>query len=302
MTPAIRATRLSKHYRSSWALRDCDLRVPAGRITALVGPNGAGKTTLLNLAIGTLAPSAGEIETLGWSPQRQPELVLGRVGYVPQDRPLYPGFTVAEILHMGRAMNPRWDERRARERLLRRGIPLERRIRHLTGGQRAQVSLALALGKRPELLLLDEPASALDPLARRELLTELVDTVAGDGVSVVLASHAIADVERVCDYLVILASGRVQLAGDVDTLREEHRLLVGPRIDPAVAAADPTVVAVHHTEGESALLVRRSGTPPPLGWRAEPVNLEDLVLAYLANPTVVGGAAEGPSGAVEEAS
>ena len=284
MTAAIEATSLSRRFRRVWALRDCSLQVPAGHITALVGPNGAGKTTLLNLAIGLLAPSAGGIRTLGWDPQRQPEPVLERVGYVPQDRPLYPDFTVDETLHMGRALNPRWDEGGTRGRLLRRGIPLDRRVRHLSGGQRAQVSLALALGKRPELLLLDEPAAALDPLARRELLTELVDTVAADGTTVLLSSHLIADVERVCDHLVILSRGRVQLAGDIDTLREEDQMIVGPRMDPAAAAADPTVVSAHHADRESALLVRCPGKVPPDGWRTEPLSLEDLVLAYLENP------------------
>jgi len=163
MRPAIEATALGKRYGRTWALRDCCLRIPTARITALIGPNGAGKTTLLNLAIGILAPDAGEIETLGWSPHRQPALVLGRVGYVPQDRPLYARFTVADTLHIGRALNPKWDEHGARERLRKRDIPLDRPIRMLSGGQRAQVSLALALGKRPELLLLDEPASSLDP-------------------------------------------------------------------------------------------------------------------------------------------
>ena len=299
MTAAIEATALSKRFRRVWALRDCSLQVPAGHITALVGPNGAGKTTLLNLAIGLLAPSAGAIETLGWDPQRHPEPVLERVGYVPQERPLYSDFTVDETLHMGRALNARWDEAATRARLLRRGIPLDRRVRHLSGGQRAQVSLALALGKRPELLLLDEPAAALDPLARRELLTELVDTVASDGATVVLSSHVIADVERVCDHLVILSQGRVQLAGDMDSLREQHRMLVGPRMDPAVAAADPTVVSARHSGRETALLVRRDGATPPSGWRSEPVSLEELVLAYLANPAA---GAPPPSTLVEAAS
>ena len=284
MTAALEATALSKRFHRVWALRDSSVQVPAGHITALVGPNGAGKTTLLNLAIGLLAPSAGAIETLGWDPQRQPERVLERVGYVPQERPLYPDFTVGETLHMGRALNPRWDEAATRSRLLRRGIPVDRRVRDLSGGQRAQVSLALALGKRPELLLLDEPAAALDPLARRELLTELVETVAADGTTVLLSSHLIADVERVCDHLVILSQGRVQLAGDIDALREQHRLLVGPRMDPAVAAADPAVVSARHAGRETALLVRRDGATPPAGWRSEPVSLEELVLAYLANP------------------
>jgi ABC-2 type transport system ATP-binding protein len=284
MTSAIRTTALGKRYGRHWALSDCSLQVPEGRITALVGPNGAGKTTLLKLAIGLLAPSVGEIEVLGRSPHRETALVLARVGYVPQERPLYPRFTVSDVLRMGRELNSRWDDAGARERLVKRDIPLDRQVRRLSGGEQAQLSLALALGKRPDLLLLDEPASSLDPLARRALLTELVEAVAADGTTVLLSSHLIADVERVCDHLVILSRGRVQLAGDIDTLREEHQMIVGPRMDPAAAAADPTVVSAHHADRESALLVRCPGKVPPDGWRTEPLSLEDLVLAYLENP------------------
>jgi ABC-2 type transport system ATP-binding protein len=162
---------------------------------------------------------------------------------------------------------------------------LDRQIRKLSGGQQAQVSLALALGKRPDLLLLDEPASNLDPLARREFLRELVDTVAAEGITVVLSSHLIADVERICDYLVILSKGHVQVAGGIDELLEAHRVLVGPRLDPSIVAEDPTVVKAEHTERESALLVRTDGRMPPPSWRVEQPGLEDLVLAYLENPS-----------------
>jgi ABC-2 type transport system ATP-binding protein len=282
--PAIEAMGLGKRYRSVWALRNCSLSVPVARITALIGPNGAGKTTFLKLAAGLLSPDAGEIETLGWSPQRQASLVLARVGYVPQDRPLYPRFTVADMLHMGRALNPRWDDLAARQRVQKRGIPMDRPIRTLSGGQHAQVSLALALGKRPDLLLLDEPASSLDPLARRDFLAELVDTVAATGISVLLSSHLIADIERVCDYVVILCAGQVQLIGDIDAVREEHALIIGPRINASDVANDPTVISARHTDRESALLVRRPRRAAPSGWRTEQVTLEELVLAYLENP------------------
>jgi ABC-2 type transport system ATP-binding protein len=297
--PAIEAMRLGKRYRTVWALRECSLNVPAGGITALIGPNGAGKTTFLKLAAGLLSPNEGDIETLGWSPQRQPSLVLARVGYVPQDRPLYPRFTVADMLHMGRALNPRWDDRATRERIQKRGIQLDRPVRTLSGGQHAQVSLALALGKCPELLLLDEPASSLDPLARRDFLTELVDAVAADGISVLLSSHLIADIERVCDYVVILSAGQVQLVGDIDAVREEHAVIIGPRINATDAANDPTVISARHTDRESALLVRRPHSAAPSGWRTEPVTLEELVLAYLENPAA--GALSGPT-LVEEIS
>ena len=213
MSVALNATGLGKRYRNRWALRDCSLRVPAGRITGLVGPNGAGKTTLLRIAVGLIKPTAGEISVFGWSPTEQPTLVLARVGFVPQDRPLYRGFTVGDILQLGRHLNPRWDQGASAARLARLDIALNRKVAHLSGGQLAQVSLALALGKRPDLLLLDEPLSNLDPLARREFMSALVEVVAAEGLSVILSSHVVAELERVCDHLVILNGGRVQVVG-----------------------------------------------------------------------------------------
>ncbi len=301
MTAAIRASHLSKRYRATWALRDCDLEVPEGRITALVGPNGAGKSTLLKLAMGLLSPSSGELEVLGRSPLSDPAAVLAHVGLMAENRPLYPYFTVADILRLGRELNHTWDDAAARARLRRHGIPLDRQVRRLSSGQQAQVSLSLALGKRPRLLLLDEPAAALDPLARRELMSELVGTVAADGVSVVLASHLIADVERVCDHLVILGQGRVQLAGGIDELMEQHRILVGPPSEATRVAAGAAVISARHAERESALLVRGASQSLPSGWRTEAVGLEDLVLAYLANPARGGGVESSPV-AAEEAS
>jgi ABC-2 type transport system ATP-binding protein len=277
-------TGLGKRYRNLWALQGCSVQIPLGRITGLIGPNGAGKSTLLKLAMGLLTPDLGEIDVLGWSPVEQPTLVLARVGYVAQDRPMYQRFTVSDMLRLGHELNPRWDERAARDRLVKNDIPLERQIRRLSGGQQAQVSLALALGKRPDLLLLDEPAANLDPLARRDFLRELVDAVASEGITVVLSSHLIGDVERICDYLVILSTGRVQVAGEIDALLQSHRVLVGPRIDPETVAADPSVVRAEHTERESALLVRTEGRVPLASWRVEQPGLEDLVLAYLENP------------------
>jgi ABC-2 type transport system ATP-binding protein len=252
-------------------------------MVALVGPNGAGKTTLLHLAVGLLSPTSGEVNVLGWSPQRHPLLVLSRVGFVAQDRPLYRRFTVPEMLRVGRELNPRWDQAAVEQRLRRLEIPFDRTISRLSGGQAAQVALALALGKRADLLLLDEPAVNLDPLARREFLRELVDAVASDGLTAILSSHVIAELERVCDYLVILANGRVQVMGDIDELLGSHKLLVGPRVDPTTVPADLSVIEAKHTELESALLVKTNGRVPPPQWRVHDVSLEDLVLAYLAN-------------------
>ena len=285
MNVAIQATGLGKRYHSGWALRDCCLQIPAGRISALVGPNGAGKTTLLRLAVGLLHATSGEISVFGWSPTANPILVLARVGFVPQDRPLYRNFTVDEILHLGRNLNPRWDQVAAVGRLQRLSIPLNRRLAELSGGQQAQVSLALALGKRPDLLLLDEPVSNLDPLARREFLSELVQVVAADGLTVVLSSHVVAELERVCDHLVILNGGRVQVMGEIEDLVAHHKLLIAPRLDPAEVAADQTVVQVTQTERQSAMLVRVGTHPVRPDWEVHSVSLGDVVLAYLGNPS-----------------
>jgi ABC-2 type transport system ATP-binding protein len=284
---ALNAFGLSKRYGQSWALRDCSLRIPAGRITGLVGPNAAGKTTLLRIAVGLLEATTGEISIFGWSPTEQPALVLARVAFVPQDRPLYRGFTVGEILQVGRRLNPRWDQGGAVSRLKRLGIGLNRKVAHLSGGQHAQVSLALALGKRPDLLLLDEPLSNLDPLARREFMKAVVEVVAAEGLSVILSSHVVADLERVCDHLVILNGGRVQVVGDIDELVALHKLLVAPRQDAEALDVDATVIQATHTDRQSAMLVKMGPHPVRPDWEVHDVSLEEMVLAYLGNPSAV---------------
>ena len=287
MNVALSACGLGKRYGNDWALRDCSLRVPAGRVTGLVGPNGAGKTTLLRMAVGLLEPTAGEIRVFGWSPTEQLALVLARVGFVPQDRPLYRGFTVGEILQLGRHLNPRWDQAAAVARLKRLDIGLNRTVAQLSGGQHAQVSLALALGKRPDLLLLDEPLSNVDPLARREFMKALLEAVATEGLSVILSSHVVAELERVCDHLVILNGGHVQVVGDVDNLIAQHKLLIGPSQDSDVVDGDATVVQATHTERQSAMLVKVGSRPIRPNWEVHNVSLEEIVLAYLGNPAAV---------------
>ncbi len=284
MKVALSACGLGKRYGNSWALRDCSLRLPAGRITGLVGPNGAGKTTLLRMAVGLLEASSGEISVFGWSPTKQPALVLARVGFVPQDRPLYRSFTVGEILQLGRHLNPRWDQRGAVGRLNHLDIGLNRKVAELSGGQHAQVSLALALGKRPDLLLLDEPLSNLDPLARREFMKALVEVVAAEGLSVILSSHVVAELERVCDHLVILNGGHVQVVGDIDELVALHKLLIAPRQDSDVIDRDATVIQATHTDRQSAMLVKVGSLAVRPDWEVHDVSLEDIVLAYLRNP------------------
>ncbi len=284
--PALSSDGVGKRYGSTWALRDCTLRIPAGSVTALVGPNGAGKTTLLQLAVGMSAPTAGEIETLGWSPRRDPLMVLPRIGFVAQDHPLYRGFTLAELLKFGQKLNSRWDDHVARQRLEGLGLQLSQRVGKLSGGQQAQVALTLALAKRPELLLLDEPAASLDPLARREFLSALMEAVAEEGVTVVLSSHILADLERVCDHLVILARARVVLAGSTDEIISSHRLLTGARREVDELARLHSVVHSNSTERQTTVLVRANGHVYDAHWRVSSVGLEQIVLAYLAlDPT-----------------
>jgi ABC-2 type transport system ATP-binding protein len=292
VSTAIETTGLSKRYGRAWALRDCSLRLPAGRVAALVGPNGAGKTTLLHLAVGLLRPDGGTVRVLGRAPGGDPAL-LSEVGFVAQDTPLYADFTAAELITMGGRLNRRWDAALARTRLGELAIPLDRPVGRLSGGQRAQVALALALAKQPRLLLLDEPVASLDPLARREFLQVLMGVVADEGTTVLLSSHLLGDLERVCDYLIVLRTGQVQVLGAVDALLAEHKVLIGPHRERSGAAGIATVVRESHTDKQSTLLVRTDGPVHDPAWRVHDVTLEDLVLAYLANASA--GALPGPS-------
>ncbi|MEU3454767.1 ABC transporter ATP-binding protein [Micromonospora sp. NPDC006766] len=282
MEMVLEADRLGKRYGTTWALRDCTLRLPAGRIAALVGPNGAGKSTLLHLAVGLLRPDAGTVRVFGESPYNNTS-TLADIGFVAQDTPLYRDFSAAELVTAGAKLNRRWDGALARNRLAQLGIPPDRPVGKLSGGQRAQVALALALAKRPRLLLLDEPVASLDPLARREFLQSLMGSVADAGTSVLLSSHLLADLERVCDYLIVLHAARVQLTGTVDDLVAGHRQLVGPRHDGTPPAGVAAVLRASHTDRQSTLLVRTDGPIDDPAWTVREVSLEDIVLAHLAD-------------------
>ena len=299
MSNALETERLGKRYGRTWALRDCTVQLPAGRVAALVGPNGAGKTTLLHLAVGLLEPSAGRVEIFGRSPRAQPKKVLPRIGFVAQDHPLYRGFSVADMLTLGRKLNPRWEQAVATTRLSRLEIPLDRPIGKLSGGQQAQVALAMALAKSPELILLDEPLASLDPLARREFLRVLMGATAESGLTVLLSSHIIGDLERVCDYLIILSASRVQLAGDIEEIVRSHKRLVGPRVDPAAVASVHNVVEASHTERQTTLLVRVNGHLFDPSWEVQDVTLEDIVLAYLGQ-SAAGTMPHSPQPALEQ--
>jgi ABC-2 type transport system ATP-binding protein len=282
MTAAVEARGLGKQYGRRWALTDCTLSIPAGHVVGLVGPNGAGKTTLLNLATGMLEPSTGTIEVLGGRPAGSPAQ-LARVGYVAQDTPTYAGLSIADHLKFGAHMNPGWDAALARGRIEKLGLDPAQKAGKLSGGQRAQLALTLAIAKRPELLILDEPIASLDPLARREFLQILMESTAEQELSVVMSSHLVADLERVADYLIVLVGSRVQVDGETDELLASHRLLTGPRSDASALPAGVQVITESHAGRQSTFLVRSTAPVHDPAWTADPIDLEDLVLAYMGN-------------------
>ena len=279
----IEASRLGKRYGSTWALRECTLAIPAGHVAALVGPNGAGKTTLLNLATGLAEPSAGGVTVLGGRPAGSPAALDG-IAFVAQDTPLYKNLSAADMLHLTRNLNRRFDQASAEARLADLGIPLNRKAGKLSGGQQAQLALTLALGRRPRLLVLDEPVAMLDPVARHDFMATVMMAAADDGMSVLLSSHVLAELERVADYLILLSRGRVQVAGEVDDLLASHRLLTGPAAE-ADRYDERPVVHARRAAAQAHLLVRATADDPvPPGWEAHPVGLEELALAYLREP------------------
>ena len=282
---ALVAEDLGVRYRRRWALRHCDLELPRGAVVGLVGANGAGKSTLLHAAVGLLAPTEGSVSTLGGRPGAGPE-ALARVGFVAQDAPVYPGLTVAEHLELGRRLNPCWDRELADARVDRLRLDSLQRAGRLSGGQRSQLALTLAVAKRPELLVLDEPVSSLDPLARRDVLRDLMELVAEHAPSVILSSHLLSDVERVCDHVVVLADGRVRLDGAVSEILDAHRLLTGPRRDVATLPAGQEVIQARHTERQTTVLVRTTQPIHDPRWAVAEVGLEELVLAYMSSGTV----------------
>jgi ABC-2 type transport system ATP-binding protein len=281
MTAVLETSGLGKRYRQRWALRDCTLSIPAGHVTGLVGPNGAGKTTLLNLAVGLLQPTTGSVVVVGGAPASS-SAQLAKVGFVAQDTPTYAGLSVADHLRLGAHMNPAWDADLADRRITQLGLDPQQKAGKLSGGQRAQLALTLAIAKRPDVLILDEPIASLDPLARREFLQILMEVTAEQELSVVMSSHLVSDLERVCDYLVVLVASRVQVAGEVEDLLAAHRQVTGPRTELSALPGDWEVISASHTDRQSTLLVR---TPTPVNdpaWTADPIGLEDMVLSYMS--------------------
>ena len=258
--------------------------MPAGSVVGLVGPNGAGKSTLLQLIIGLLEPTEGQVVVFGETSSAHTARTLARVSYVAQDHPLYADFSVADMFRLGSHMNTDWDQETALERVSGLSIPLDRKVKGLSGGQQAQVALAMALAKRAPLLVLDEPVASLDPVARIEFMQTLMAAVADTGLTVLVSSHVVSELERICDWVVVLTAGRVQLAGPVDDLIAEHRLLTGPRFGELAELSR----VVHRTDSDrhSTVLVRVDPSQPtvPDPWQAHPLGFEQLVLAYLQHP------------------
>ena len=278
--PVIVTRGLCKRYRKRTALTDCTITVPEGRISALIGPNGAGKTTLLRMLAGLARPTGGQVAVLGATPGQDPGF-LAEIGFVAQEIPLYRRLSAEDHIRMGGHLNRRWDGASVRQRLGSLNIPLDQKVGTLSGGQRAQVALTLTLAKRPRLLLLDEPVAALDPLARRQFFAALADAVAVGGLTVVLSSHLVADLERTCDHLILLAASRVQLCGDIETLLAEHQVLVGPAKDTTAIERDHTLVQAVRTARQVTLLIRRNGPVIDPAFETADVGLEELVLGYM---------------------
>lgn len=285
MTPVLEARGLGRRYGRRWALTDCDLSIPQGRVIGLVGPNGAGKSTLLQLACGLVKPTSGTIEVLGSRPGTSAAR-LAKVGFVAQDTPVYAGLSVEDHLKMGAHLNPGWDEQLAQRRIAQIGLDPKQKAGRMSGGQRAQLALTIAVAKRPELLIFDEPAAALDPLARHGFLENLMEFILDLGASAILSSHALSDVERVCDYLIVLADGRVQVAGDVTELLEHHHRLTGGKNELAALPAEFEVLRVDNSLSGSSVIVRCDGAPPAGPWRVEEIDLEALVLAYMTRASL----------------
>ena len=288
--PALRTDRLGRRYGKAWGLRDCTVEVPAGAVAALVGPNGAGKTTLLEMIIGLLEPTEGQVSVFGEVSRADTAQALAMVGYVAQDHPLYRDFSIADMFHLGRAMNPSWDQELAAARMDTLGIPLQRKVKSLSGGQRAQVSLSMALAKRAPLVVLDEPVSSLDPVARLEFMRDVMALAADSTLTFLISSHVVSELERFCDWLIVLTNGHVQLAGPADELLDAHGLLTVPRATPD---AELPGTAIHRTDSDrhSTVLVRAGADQLAVqgraGWQADPVSFEQLVMGYLQRRTTV---------------
>jgi ABC-2 type transport system ATP-binding protein len=288
---AIETIGLGKQFRLTWALRNCSIQLPVGRVSGLVGANGAGKTTLMRLLAGMSRPTAGRALVLG-RPPADDRGFLAEVGYLAQEVPLYPRWNAADHLALGAHLNRVWDETLTRDRLRSLNIPLDRPIAALSGGMRAQVALALTLGKRPRLLLLDEPVAALDPLARRQFLASLTAAVAEGDLTVLMSSHLLADLERVCDHLILMAGAQPVVCAEIDDLLASHKLLIAAERDTTAIERQHHVITETRTRREVALTVKLNGPVLDPSWQVHDLGLEDIVLAYLTEQGAIPGPVE----------
>ncbi len=281
MSAAIEAWNVSRTYGSNLALQDCSLDIPVGSVVGLVGPNGAGKTTLLGLATGMLRPTTGRIKVLGGVPGHG-TTQLRKVGFVAQETPVYAGLSVVDHLKLGRRMNARWDAELAARRIRELKLDPRRKAGRLSGGQRAQLALTMALARRPDLLILDEPVASLDPLARRDFLAGLAEATVGTQMSIVMSSHLVSDLERICDYLVVLVASRVQVAGPVSEVLADHYLVSGVSVDRSGLPDDAEIISAARNLGHTTALVRTAAAPHYPAWTVTRPNLEDVVLGYMS--------------------
>lgn len=264
---------VSHSFDGTSVLRECSFAVPAGAVVALLGRNGAGKTTLIRAIAGVLRPDRGTVAVIG----RPADEVLPRLGYVGQQAPLYPMLTVTQTLRLGARLNPGWDMPYARDAA--GSLPASAKVGSLSAGQRTRLALAMALGKRPDLLVLDEPLAGLDPVARTETIGTLMATVADRGTTVLMSSHVVADIDGVCDRVVVLGEGRVRLAAEIEPAMAEHRILVGATHQ--IGALDGLeVVELRRDDDEFTALVRNATLAVP-GFLRQAPSLEELLLGYL---------------------
>ena len=280
-TPVIETKALAKRFGRTWGLRECTLSIPTGKVAALVGPNGAGKSTLLRMAAGLSRPTSGMIKVLGGVPSAGDDSLLRRVGYLDQERPLYKGFRVDEMFRFGKGTNPTWNTTTAHAYVDQWGISLRDRVDKLSGGQQAQVALTMCLAKQPELLILDEPAAELDPVAREDLLRLLMREVAERGTSVVLSTHALGDVGSICDYLVIMSHSTIVLADDLEFVVESHRFLSATSSNAPTLPEGATVIDTRTSSRNVTHLARMTLPLVDETWQITEPTLDEIIMAYL---------------------
>jgi ABC-2 type transport system ATP-binding protein len=281
MNYALETKGLGKRYRQNWALQDCDLQLPIGRVAGLVGLNGAGKTTLMRLAAGLITPTTGSLRVCDKTPSPNDRSFLSSIGFVPQERTLYPDFTVHDMFTLGRKLNANWDRTLADQLLDSLNVSQKQRVGKLSGGQQAQLALVMALAKKPALLLLDEPLANVDPVARREFMKILMKAATEKGITIFISSHIITELEPICDYLVILSSPKILLADDIERLLNTHKRLIVPEQD--VAFVEEHIVLHRSQTGRQLSLLLRLNSPllKSPSWQEVEITLEDIVLAYL---------------------